>query len=111
MRALGDRKLSAKLVIEHKRHLEKGGQAMTMLDEEGCRFRCDRCECEYLYNEEKSDIDWFWGYVVFYNRHKPKFPDLCQRCSKEVTPLVHSLREIVELKMAANKLERAINEK
>lgn len=84
---------------------------MAMLDEEGEHYRCDRCGAEYDYDQEKHDIEKFWGWTIFNNRPKPRFADFCHKCAKEVTPLVYALRDVDELTIYVNKLERAINEK
>lgn len=83
---------------------------MAMLDEEGERYRCDRCHSEYEYSDEVHDIRAFWDFDVFFGIGKPVLPDFCYGCAKKVTPLVYALRDVVELKSFVNKLERAIND-
>lgn len=73
--------------------------------------KCDRCGKIEDTKEETIDLCQMWDHEIFYRRPKPDFGVLCYGCSKAVTPLVYVLRDVDELKLFVNNLERAINEK
>jgi DNA-directed RNA polymerase subunit RPC12/RpoP len=84
---------------------------MAILDKEGERIRCDRCGAEFLYDDDFHNFRWVFVDRIFYRRPKPDLPVFCSKCAKEVAPLVYALRDVDELKLYVNNLERAINEK
>jgi hypothetical protein len=84
---------------------------MAMLDEEGAHYKCDRCGAEYEYDDEAHSFIFNFVHGIFRQRPHPDLPDFCQKCAKEVVPLVYALRDADELKLFVNNLERAINEK
>ena len=73
--------------------------------------KCDRCGEVERTKDETFEIRSLWDREIFYRRPKPDIGVLCCECSKAVTPLVYALRDIDELKLFVNNLERAINEK
>lgn len=86
---------------------------MTILDGElGEVIRCDRCRKVHDYDHSDFEIRLnIWG-PLFKGRPWPDFGgDFCEECAKEITPLVFQLRDVDELKLFVNKLERAIREK
>lgn len=72
--------------------------------------KCDRCGKVERTKDETLDVLVLWD-RVFYRRSTPDLGVLCFECSKAVTPLVYTLRDIDELKLFVNNLERAINGK
>jgi hypothetical protein len=84
---------------------------MARLDEDGIKYKCDRCGTEYLYNDDNLKFQQYLVRPLFYRRPTPDIPDFCNKCEKDVIPLVHALRDVDELKYYVNKLERAINAK
>ena len=72
--------------------------------------KCDRCGKVENTKDETFDVKREWD-KIFYRRPQPRIGVLCYECSKAVTPLVYVLRDIDELKLYVNKLERAINDK
>jgi hypothetical protein len=73
---------------------------------------CDRCKAREHY-EPGHEIAAYWLSEIFYKRHKPDAIQgtFCKRCAVLMTPWVYKLRDIDELTMYVNKLERAIREK
>lgn len=83
---------------------------MAMLDEDGYFMRCDRCKSVYSPDDKNFD---FYVFVreIFFKRHKPDLGDFCNPCQKKIAPMVPVVRDVDELKLFVNNLERAINEK
>ena len=75
------------------------------------RLKCDRCGSIFLYDDEIFQFTDFVDSTLFRRRPKPSLPDLCLPCAKEVSPLIYALRDIDELTLFVNNLERAINGK
>ncbi len=72
--------------------------------------KCDRCGKIEKTKEESLDIDFLWKNIYF-GIKEPNLGIFCLECSKAITPLVYSLRDIEELKRFVNKLKRTIDEK
>ena len=78
---------------------------------EGYITKCDRCGIiEDTKNETLRITMDYWEQIIFKGRGKPKLGVFCYECTKSITPIVHRLRDIDELNIFINKLERAINE-
>lgn len=77
----------------------------------GAITKCDRCYCIEKTNEKVFSIYGFWDRVIFARRQRPQLGVFCFKCANEITPMIYVLRDVDELKLFVNKLERAINEK
>lgn len=60
-----------------------------------------------------SKITSYWRGEIYAKRHKDFFhhATYCKACAVHLTPYVYRMRDIDELTMYVNKLERAIREK
>lgn len=73
---------------------------------------CDRCGArEHM--ALSSNITSYWRGEIYAKRHKDFFhhATYCKACAVHLTPYVYRMRDIDELTMYVNKLERAIREK
>ena len=73
-------------------------------------MQCDRCgKIEHWNTDSKVlDIRDFWSGKLFFNRPKPDIPLTCYQCSLAINPLVYALRDIDELTLYVNRLEKVI---
>ncbi len=83
----------------------------TIDEYEGALTKCDKCGKIEKTQDESWEIYHFWDYEIFRGRHNLHLGVFCLECTKKMTPWVYVLRDIDELKLFVNKLERAINEK
>ena len=86
---------------------------MGILNEYGDHIRCDRCGKE-VSGIDNPEVDEFLDFhflvkrEVFYRRPDPEIGWFCKKCAVEIMPLVYQLRDIDELRLFVNNLERAI---
>ena len=74
--------------------------------------KCDRCGKVEQTKDETLDLcGSVWDREIFAKRPKPNIGVFCYECAKAITPMVYALRDVDELKLYVNNLERAINEK
>lgn len=73
--------------------------------------KCDRCGKIEDTMDETLDLCRMWKIEIFANRPNPKLGVFCYECAKAITPMVYMLRDVDELRLYVNNLERAINEK
>ncbi len=73
---------------------------------------CDRCKTREDYTVGQ-EIRGYWASGIYFKRHKDFFHNatFCKSCLLQLTPSVYKMRDIDELTMYVNKLERAIREK
>lgn len=73
---------------------------------------CDRCKTREHYEAGHRITD-YWRSEIYFKRHKDFFhhATYCKACAVHLTPYVYRMRDIDELTMYVNKLERAIREK
>jgi len=77
----------------------------------GAITKCDRCSKVEKTTDKIWEIIDMWDYKIFKNRPKIKLGVFCLACAVEITPMIYVLRDVDELNLFANNLNRAINEK
>lgn len=90
---------------------------MTVLDDSiGEHLRCDRCGVEFNGDDDYYENVYFpyknWLRTLFEGRPDcPTYPDFCRTCYQKLIPTFLKLRDVSELRLYVNLLERAIRER